>query len=430
MRYERPRGVRYGFAVDTNCFLRMFSIFSRGPEFMNVFRSIILILALAPLAYYLLAFYCIVDYFGTQRRKRIEKDFTPPLSILKPVRGLDREAYENFASYCRQDYPAYEIVFAVAEPDDPVISVIENLQREFPERKIRLVTHIARKGANNKVNNLCALVEAASYNHLVMADSDIRVDSDYLREVAAPFADPGVGAVTTFPRCIPGGNLVADLDAIGLSADSIPAALVARKIEGKVQFAFGWTMATTKKHLAEIGGWEAMANHHSDDFELGNRIAKHGYRVELMRKPVWMVFARETLGEFLRHELRWSIGLHNVRPAGYVGLIFAQGLPWAVLAAIVAPSGAAAAAYVCGYLVLRLGVTWTAGAWGLGDRIVPRKVWVVPLRDAVSFLVWIAGFFTDRITWRGIEYHVRRKLLVPVQPSLSGLPLGDEKHQS
>ncbi len=397
---------------------------------MPIIRLLILILAVGPLVYYLLCLHCVVDFFRSQRRKVISKNFTPPLSILKPVRGLDLEAYENFASYCRQDYPEYELIFAVAEPADPVIAVIEKLQRDFPERKIRLVKDIARKGANNKVNNLCALVEAASYDHLVMADSDIRVDLDYLREVAAPFADPAVGAVTTFPRCIPGGNLVADLDAIGLSADSVPGALVARKLEGKVQFAFGWTMATTKKHLAEIGGWEAMANHHSDDFELGNRIAKGGYRVELMRKPVWIVFARETWGEFLRHELRWSIGLHNVRPAGYVGLIFTHGLPWAVLAAIAAPSGAVAAAYVCGYLVLRLTVTWTAGAWGLGDRAVPGKVWVVPLRDAVSFLVWIAGFFTDRITWRGIEYHVRRKLLVPVQRSLSGLPLGGVKHQT
>jgi ceramide glucosyltransferase len=401
-----------------------------GHEVVPIIRLLILILAVGPLVYYLLCLHCVVDFFLSQRRKVISKNFTPPLSILKPVRGLDLEAYENFASYCRQDYPEYELIFAVAEPADPVIAVIEKLQRDFPERKIRLVKDIARKGANNKVNNLCALVEAASYDHLVMADSDIRVDLDYLREVAAPFADPAVGAVTTFPRCIPGGNLVADLDAIGLSADSIPGALVARKLEGKVQFAFGWTMATTKKHLAEIGGWEAMANHHSDDFELGNRIAKGGYRVELMRKPVWIVFARETWGEFLRHELRWSIGLHNVRPAGYVGLIFTHGLPWAVLAAIAAPSGAVAAAYVCGYLVLRLTVTWTAGAWGLGDRAVPGKVWVVPLRDAVSFLVWIAGFFTDRITWRGIEYHVRRKLLVPVQRSLSGLPLGGEKHQN
>jgi ceramide glucosyltransferase len=397
---------------------------------LSVIRLIVLIFSIGPLVYYLLCFYAVVDFFRAQRKIPLQRGFVPPISILKPVRGVDREAYENFASYCRLDYPEYELVFAVAEPDDPVIQVIEKLQHDFPERTIRLVTNIVKKGANNKVNNLCALVEAASYDHLVMADSDIRVDPDYLREVAAPFADPAVGAVTTFPRCIPGGNLVADLDAIGLSADSIPGALVARKLEGKVQFAFGWTMATTKKHLAEIGGWEAMANHHSDDFELGNRIAKHGYRVELMRKPVWMVFARETLGEFLRHELRWSIGLHNVRPAGYVGLIFTHGLPWALLAAIAAPSGAVAAAYVCGYLVLRLGVTWTAGAWGLGDRAVPSRLWVVPLRDCISFLVWIIGFFTDKITWRGIEYHVRQKLLIPVQPSFSSLPLRDEKHQN
>src|SRR5260370_13644595 len=117
--------------------------------------------------------------------------------------------------------------------------------------------------------------------------------------------------------------------------ESVPSAVVARRLEGKVQFAFGGTMATTKERLAEIGGGEAMANHHSDDFELGNRIAAKGYRVALMREPVWMVFPKENVGEFLRHELRWAIGLRNVRPAGYVGTILTQGLPWAIAAAAV-----------------------------------------------------------------------------------------------
>jgi ceramide glucosyltransferase len=260
-------------------------------------------------------------------------------------------------------------------------------------------------------------VKEAKYDVLVMTDSDVRVEADYLREVAAPFADPAVGGVTSFYRCIGGGTLASDLDMLGMCADSVPSALVARRLEGKVQFAFGWTMATTKKHLAEIGGWEAMVNYHSDDFELGNRIARAGYRVELMREPVWMVFPEESLKEFLTHELRWSIGLRNVRPAGYAGMIFTHGLPWALLAAVVASAAGwmgVAAFYLAAYLVLRLSVVWAAGVWGLGGEGIAPKLWLVPVRDAISAVVWVAGFFSDKIKWRGLEYRVKNRLLVPV----------------
>src|SRR5256885_5343902 len=285
--------------------------------FGSVLRAIVLILAVGPLVYYLLSLYCIVDYFWAVRKSSPgSNDFAPPVSVLKPVRGVDHDAYENFASFCRLDYPEYESVFAMADSDDPVIPLLQRLQKDFPERQIRFVTGVQRLGENNKVNNLCRLVKEARYDVLVMSDTDVRVGPSYLREVVAPFADPAVGAVTSFYRCAGGGTLASDLDMLGMCADSVPSALIARKLEGKVQFAFGWTMATTKKHLAEIGGWEAMVNHHSDDFELGNRIAKKGYRVELMRDPVTMAFPLETLKEFLNHELRWSIGLRHVRPAG------------------------------------------------------------------------------------------------------------------
>jgi ceramide glucosyltransferase len=381
-------------------------------------RLIILILAIGPLVFYLLSLYSIVDYFLAVRRMPGRKDsFAPPASILKPVRGVDREAYENFASFCRLDYPEYELIFAAAEPSDPAVPIIEKLQRDFPDRAIRLVTSVEWFGENKKVNNLCAAARAAKYDLLVMTDTDVRVEPDYLREVAAPFADPAVGGVTAFYRCLGGGTLAASLDMVGMCADSVPDALVARKLEGNVQFAFGWTMATTKKHLAEIGGWEAMANHHSDDFELGNRIAKHGHRIELTRKPVWMVFPEESAKEFLRHEMRWAIGLRNVRPAGYVGMIFTHGLPWAVAAAIVAATAgwmSVAASYLATYLLLRSAVAWTAGVWGLGDTGIAKRLWLVPVRDAISAAVWAAGFFSSKIKWRGLEYRVKNGILVPI----------------
>jgi ceramide glucosyltransferase len=385
----------------------------------SVLRLAVLVLATGPLVYYLLSLYCTIEYFRNLRRLPPRDDsFAPPVSILKPVRGVDPGAYENFASYCRLDYPSYELIFAMADPHDPVIPVIQKLQRDFPNRSIRFVSDVPRVGENNKVNSLCRLAKEARHELLVMTDSDVRVPHDYLREVVEPFADTRVGAVTCFYRCLGGGTLAADLDMLGMCMDSVPGALVARRLEGKVQFAFGWTMATTKTRLAEIGGWEAMANHHSDDFELGNRIAAKGYRVELMREPVSMVFPREKFSDYLQHELRWAIGLHNVRPAGYAGMIFTHGLPWAVLAAVVAALAGwtgTAAAFIAAYLALRLGSAYAAGVWGLGDGNIASKLWLAPLRDAVSAIVWFVGFFTNRISWRGLEYRVRNRLLEPIR---------------
>jgi ceramide glucosyltransferase len=390
-----------------------------GETVLLFMRVCVLVSAATPLIYYLLSFFCVIDFFRSRPRPlRQGHGFAPPASIIKPVRGMDRDAYKNFASFCRLDYPEYEILFAVAEEDDPVVPVIRKLQKDFPERSIRLITRIPAVGANNKVNSLCRLVEEASYDLLVMSDSDVRVEPDYLRQVSAPFADSRVGAVTALYRSFPVAGFVSALKALGMAMDSAPAALVARKLEGNLQFAFGWTMATTRRCLRSIGGWEGMANHHSDDFELGNRLARHGFRVEMLRKPVGMVFPSEPLRQFLGSEMRWSIGLRNVRPVGYWGLALTQGLPWSLLAAFTVVtahwSWSIAAAYLLSYLVLRIGLTWTTGVWGLQDQVVTRNLWLVPVRDALNFLVWISGFFSDEISWRGLSYRVDHGLLVPV----------------
>jgi ceramide glucosyltransferase len=381
-------------------------------------RLFLLLLALAPLVYYLLSLYNIVEYFQSVRDLPPRNDHaTPPVSILKPVRGVDSQAYANFASYCQLDYPEYEIIFAASDPADPVVPIIQKLQRDFPATKIRLVTPVERLGQNNKISNLHRLVQEAKYDLLVMTDSDVLVGRDYLREVVAPFTDSAVGAVTSFYRCAGGGTLGADLAMVGMCADSLPSALVARRFEGGVQFAFGWTMATTKQRLAQIGGWESMADYHSDDFELGNRIARQGHRVEIMREAVSVVFPKESLEDFYAQELRWAIGLRNVRPLAYAGVIFTHGLPWAILAAVVAGSAGwsgIAAGYLGAYLVLRISVAWTAGVWGLGDENIRNKIWLVPIRDGIMAVIWVAGLLSDRIRWRGSEFRVKKRLLRPV----------------
>ena len=397
---------------------------------LHFLRSFVLVIALAPLAYYLIATFCAWSYFHVSRTPaQLEPESKPPVSILKPVCGLDREAYKNFASFCRLDYPEYEILFGVTDENDPVIPVVEELQRAFPGRAIRLLVGAPLLGTSPKMNLLCRLVREAQYELLVINDSDVRVEADYLRNATSPFQDPSVGLVTALFRSITEGNFASDLDAVGVPSDSSAGALVAERFSG-MDFALGWTMATTKQRLEEIGGFEAMADHHSDDFTLGNKIARNGYRIALMRKPIWMVFPRERLSQFLRHELRWSIMLRNIRPLGYLGLAMTFGLPWAVLAAAVSRSFAWACAYLLAYLVLRLAMAWTIGVWGLGDPIVRGKIWLVPVRDAINFFVWVAGFFFSKVQWRGKEYRVKRSYLLPLtdkegaNASLSGATSG------
>ncbi len=382
---------------------------------LHAFRWIVLIAALAPLAYYLLAIYCAAVYFReVQRATAPQNDFAPPVSVLKPVRGVDEDAYANFASFCKLDYPTYEILFAVADADDPVLPVLKRLQAEFPARRIRVITDVPQLGANRKLNNLAKLAQQAQYDILVISDSDVRVAKDYLRLVAANFADPQVGVVTAFFRGMTRGSLGAELEALVLATETVPNALVARKLEGKVQFAFGWTMATTKEHLRSIGGFEDMVNVHSDDFELGNRVAARGLKIALLPVPVEMIFAPESFGQYLRHELRWAIGLKNVRPVGYWGLLFTFGLPWTIAAVALAPTLRSAIGYAGAYLLLRLGQVWLIGAWGLNDPVTRKSWWLTPFRDLVNFLVWIAGFFNDRIEWRGVSYRVKKGMLEPV----------------
>jgi ceramide glucosyltransferase len=272
---------------------------------------------------------------------------------------------------------------------------------------------VEQLGITLKTNSLVRLAHEARHELLVINDSDVRVEQDYLRDVVAPFADPKVGCVTAFFRSLTEGGLAADVDAVGVPTDSSANTLVAKTL-GSLDFALGWTMATTKTLLAEIGGFESLVNHHSDDFALGNEIFKRGYRIELMRKPVWMVFPRETWGDLFKHELRWSILLKNLRPGGYAAMAMTFGLPWAVLVTVLAPTFSAALSYWGAYLALRLAVAWTIGVWGLHDPVVRKRIWLVPVRDALNLCVYVASFFSNTVRWRGIAYRVQGRSFVPL----------------
>jgi ceramide glucosyltransferase len=336
--------------------------------------------------------------------------------LLKPVRGVDFGSYENFASFCTQEYADYEILFGVGEEADSAVPVIQRLIKDFPQRRIRLFVGAERIGANRKVNMLIRLSREAQHAMLVLTDGDIRVRSSYLREVVAPFADPRVGAVTSFYRGIAEKNLGAELEAVGAASDFFAGVLMANWMEG-ITFGLGASIVTTKEWVAKIGGFAVIADMLADDYELGHRIAKAGGRILLSRESVWTTYPAQSASGFWQHQLRWARTVRLCRPLSFAGLIFTHGLPWALLAALVAPAPWIAAVYLIAYLVLRITMAWTVGVWGVGDAVVRRKLWLVPLRDAIHFVVWLASFASNHIHWGGEEYIIRQGRLISTTAS-------------
>ena len=374
-------------------------------------RAALLLVALAPFGYYIVAIIAARRFFA-KRAIPLAEDFTPPLSILKPIYGLDRETYENYASFCRQDYPGFEILFCVSDDRDPAIPVIQKIIVDFPERSIRLLVGSEPLGASDKVNKLCRMVREARHEIVIVTDSDVRVEPGFLRAIAAAFRDPEAGGVTCLYRGLTDGSFAAGLEAMGNSTDFAAGVLV-NWLGGKIDFMLGAVMATTKKNLVEIGGFESLVDYFCDDFELGNRIAKKSHRIELSTFPVSIVYPRETLTEAFQHQVRWNLSIRYSRPAGHLGLIFTQGLPWTILAALAAPSVPIALAYVAAYVVLRSEMARTVGVWGMQDGALRSRLALLPVRDAFAFLVWLASFFPQRIRWRGKEFYVRNRRLVP-----------------
>jgi ceramide glucosyltransferase len=376
-----------------------------------LWRLALLLLAATPLIYYALATLVAWRFFRRERL-RVPSGYSPPVSVLKPVRGVDFGSYENFASFCRQDYPNYEILFAVNDDQDPAVPLIHRIIQEFPERQIRLLIGAENLGANRKVNKLARLAREARHDVLVLTDGDVRVGPRYLREVAAPLADQTTGGVTSFYRAIAENNLGAELEAVGASSDFFAGVLMAEWMEG-IRFALGASIATTKKWLEKMGGFEALAGTLADDYELGFRIANAGGKVLLSREMVWTMYPAQTVRSFWDHQVRWSRTVRLCRPLSYVGLLFTQGLPWILLAILIAPPWIACA-YVLAYLILRFAMAWTVGVWGVEDGVLRRKLWLVPLRDTIHFMIWLASFGSNHIRWGNVEYVIQQGQMVPI----------------
>ncbi|HEU5402120.1 MAG TPA: bacteriohopanetetrol glucosamine biosynthesis glycosyltransferase HpnI [Terriglobales bacterium] len=351
-----------------------------------------------------------IHHWG-QKEFAADPNFTPAVSILKPLKGADPEIYEGFRSHCLQDYPAdYEIIFGVNDLSDPAIAEVEKLRREFPDRQIRLVECPASGGTNRKVTNLVQMLREARHEFVIINDSDIRVPANYLRNVFSYFADPKVGMATALYRGVPDRTIWSRLESM-IIADFAGGILSALVVDRGIKFALGSTLAISKRMLAQIGGLEPLSNFLADDYELGYRTFRAGYRVALAGVVVETFLPAYSFRQMYEHQLRWGRTMRDLRKSAYAGIVFTYGLPWAILAAIFAGFASWSVALLGVVLAARLVSTYSYARWVVLDDHCRRNLWLVPLRDAVGVMVFIASFLGNTVTWRGEVFRLKDGIL-------------------
>lgn len=365
------------------------------------------------LGYYLVVLLAAVSFL---RSRRSTAAFTPPVTLLKPLKGTDPNAYENFRSHVLQNYPEVQIVFGVNDASDPAVPLVEQLKREFPDRDIQLVVAERVLGTNRKVSNLAQMLPAAKHPFLLINDGDIRVAPDYLARVMAPFADANIGMVTALYRGHAAGSFGSRLESFGIATEFTPGVLTARLLEGGLHFGLGSTLTFRREALDQIGGFEPLADYLADDYELGQRISESA-KIELSDVVVETMLPPYTLGEAWQHELRWGRTQRGARPGGYAGRIVTFGVLWSVLAVIAAKGALWAWALLGAALLLRILIALFVGAKVAGDQTASVRLWMLPIREVFGFCVWAASFFGRKVVWRGESFILREGKLHPIRPS-------------
>jgi ceramide glucosyltransferase len=363
----------------------------------------------------------------------LSEGWTAGVSILKSLKGLDPGMLDAFRSHCRQNYTGeFEMLFGVSSLADPAVAAVETLKAEFPERSIRIVECPERLGLNGKVSTLVQLVPLARHDFLLINDSDITVSPHYLERVMACFASPSipqegaenlgpqakrVGLVTALYRGRAHKTLASRFEAMGIASEFMAGVLLSKWIEGGLRYALGSTLAVRREALEESGGLLPLVDDLADDYELGARVARSGYRIELASEVVETGVPAYNWRGFFDHQLRWLRTVRCARPAGYAGLIFSHGLCWALFNAVASGLSPVSLWLLALSFFLRLAQAMTVGAGVLADHEVISHLWLLPLRDLMAMALWVTAFAGDTIVWRGERFALKDSKLVKVERS-------------
>ncbi len=381
---------------------------------LTVIRIILGILTAASIGYFIFSILAARRFFSAASPPPSVN--YAPVSIMIPLCGADFKAYENYASICRQQYPEFQMVFGVRDAQDSSVDLVRQLEADFPQIPIDLVVSGEEIGPNPKVNNLNNMLPHTRHDIIVLLDSDIRLGPDFLKTVIAELLQNPDGAVTCLYRAGEAPGIPSTLEAIGISAEFAPGVLVANA-GGGISFAFGAAIAIGKETFEAIGGFPAIAAHLADDYMIGNLVRKAGHPVGLSRYVVETVLSRLTIGEFFRHQVRWSRGIRACNPWGHTGSIITNGTVLGLLYLIFSGFSAFGWAVFLAAIVMRFAMAKAVGIHTLRDEILRRNLHLLPLRDLFSFLIWCTALFGKTVEWRGKKFRLDKSgTMVPANP--------------
>ncbi len=366
----------------------------------------ICVLTAVSFVYSAIALYCVWEFFGKKKEHaRLLK--YESVSIIKPIKGIGKDFKDNIGTFCNQDYPEYEVLLGVTNDVDDM-DADKEIASIPAGNKIRKVMNSGQHGANRKVSNLIGLLQSAKYDLLAISDSDMHVDSEYLRKISAEYAaEKNTGLVTCLYKISDPPSMGAALESLSIALDFIPSVLIARKLEG-VTFGLGATLLTSKKKIEEIGGLASIADYLADDYQIGNRLWQRGYKIVLSNVVIENVVGPMSFAEYFNHQLRWSRTCRVSRPYGYAG----YGITHLFVLSLFCLAVSGFSPLSVSLLIAALFLRYCLAAL-LHRLVIPSKKWrrwlvLLPIKDVLSFIIWVWSFTGNKVTWKGIPYRILR----------------------
>jgi len=368
---------------------------------LTILKVFIFLLWLSSIAFYAISTYCLASFY---RKKRPSRDYAPPITVLKPLKGQDENTYDNLRSFLAQDYPRFQVIFGVADEKDPVIGTVRRLMAEFPGVETNLVISGREIGVNQKVSNLANMHEMTTFDIIVVADGDMRVGSDYLSAVTGGFSDPATGMVTCPYRGAYPVDAGSAFEALTIDTDFLPSVAVAERLEG-LSFALGATMAARRTALDAIGGFTALADYLADDYQFGNKIKKAGYKLLLSQ----YVQGSESIGGYFSHQLRWGRTYRACRPKGYFLSVLTKGTAFSVMFLLVSGFDSLGwTVFGAGLAIRYAQAAYIEAAYIRGPGVF-KYLWLLPVKDLLSFVIWAMSFTGSTVKWKGERYRIDKE---------------------
>ena len=340
--------------------------------------------------------------------------FTPPVTVLKPVRGLEKDLKANLQTIAQQDYPDYQIIYSVQDPQDPALPLLRQIQSEYRDRPIEVVVATVEAGANGKVNNLLGGLSLAQHDLLVISDSDTVLKSDYLKTLIAPLQDPQVGCVCTPFKLIRAQSWYEKLELLSINTDFIPSVIFA-EVTGLSKACLGPSLALRRSTLDKMGGLASLADYLVEDFELGRRVWTGGQKMVLLPYFIETVVDLKSWQDWWLHQVYWDQNTYLARPLPFIATIVVKAIPFALLLVLLRGADAISLGGLALVLLIR-SLTAALVACQLQDQETLRSLYLLPLREAIAIIFWALAFSQRKVTWRGVEFRLTGQgKMVPIK---------------